>query len=217
MADFVSREGARYSTPALVKWVDDVHAAHDSGLSRAFESPERDGLPAIQVAPSEGKLLEMFVRLIRARKVVEVGTLAGYSTLRLARGLGEDGRVWSIEADERHAEIACANISAARMDDRVEVLVGRGLDVLPRLEAHGPFDAVFIDADKENYDAYGRWAAKNTRRGGLLLGDNAYFFGRLMEESPAAEAMRRFHQEAVVAYDTVCVSTPDGLLLGIKR
>jgi predicted O-methyltransferase YrrM len=91
------------------------------------------------------------------------------------------------------------------------------VEVLERLSPEGPFDAVVIDADKANYDRYGRWARANLRRGGLLLGDNAYLFGRLLDQSPEAEAMRRFHEEAAESFDTVCVPTPDGLLLGIKR
>ena len=89
--------------------------------------------------------------------------------------------------------------------------------MLPRLVRFGPFDAVFIDADKGNYDANGRWAAENTRPGGLLVGDNAFFFGRLLEDSPEAAAMRRFHEEARAYFDTVCLPPPDGMLLGIRR
>jgi caffeoyl-CoA O-methyltransferase len=183
-------------------------------LQAAFDAPGRHGVPAIQVAPSEGKLLELMLKMIGAKKVVEVGTLAGYSAIRLARS---GAKVWSIELEAKHAELARANLAAAGLADRAEVVVGAALEVLPSLERHAPFDAVFIDADKERYDAYGRWAAKHTRPGGLLLGDNAYFFGRLMEDSPGGSAMRRFHEEAAQAYDTVCVPMPDGLLVGLKR
>jgi caffeoyl-CoA O-methyltransferase len=174
-------------------------------------------MPAIQVAPSEGKLLGMLIALAGARRVVEVGTLAGYSALRIARALPPDGKLWSIEHDPRHAAVARTSIAEAGLADRVEVLVGPGVALLERLTPEGPFDAVFIDADKANYDRYGRWARANLRAGGLLLGDNAYFFGRLLEPSPEAEAMRRFHEEAAASFDTVCIPTPDGLLLGIKR
>jgi caffeoyl-CoA O-methyltransferase len=146
-----------------------------------------------------------------------VGTLAGYSTIHLARGLAPGGHLWSVEYDGHHAEVARGNIEAAGLTDRVTVVQGAGLDVLPTLEEHGPFDAVFIDADKVNYDGYGRWAARNLRPGGLLLGDNAVYFGRLLEDADAAPAMRRFHEEAAAHFDTVCIPTPDGLLLGIKR
>jgi len=214
MADADSRKGARYSTPELLDWLEKLHAPHDAGLQAAFDAPQQHGVPAIQVAPSEGKLLELLLKMIGAKKVVEVGTLAGYSAIRLARS---GAKVWSLELEAKHAELARANLAKAGLTDRAEVVVGAAVDVLPSLEKHGPFDAVFIDADKERYDVYGRWAAKNTRAGGLLLGDNAYFFGRLMEDSPGGNAMRRFHEEAAKAYDTVCVPTPDGLLLGVKR
>lgn len=217
MADDDSRAGTRYSTPELLAWVDQLHAPHDVGLKAAFDAPGTQKMPAIQVGRAEGKLLELLLKLTGAKKVVEVGTLAGYSAIRLARGLPDDGRVWSIEFDPRHAEVARKAIAAAGVAGKVEVLVGAGLDLLPGLERHGPFDAVFIDADKENYDGYGRWAAKNLRRGGLLLGDNAYLFGELLGTDARAAVMRRFHEEAATAFDTTCIPTPDGLLLGIRR
>jgi caffeoyl-CoA O-methyltransferase len=217
MADSDSRKGVRYSTPELLQYLDTLHAPHDAALTRAFDAPEREGLPAIQVNPSEGRLLELFVRLVGAKKIVELGTLAGYSAIRLARALPEGGKLWTVELEPQHARIARENIAAAGLTPKVEVCVGPALDVLPGLEKHAPFDAVFIDADKERYDVYGRWAAKHTRRGGLLLGDNAYYFGKLMEKTADAAAMRRFHEEAKDSYDTVCVPTPDGMLLGIRR
>jgi caffeoyl-CoA O-methyltransferase len=217
MADNDSRAGARYSTPELLAWLDQLHAPHDAGLAAAFDAPGNEQMPAIQVGKSEGKLLELLLKMAGAKKVVEVGTLAGYSAIRLARALPEGGKVWTIEFDPRHADVARKAIATAGVASKVEVLVGAGLDVLPTLEVHGPFDAVFIDADKENYDGYGRWAAKHLRKGGLLLGDNAYLFGELMGKDARAAAMRRFHEEATKAFDTVCMPTPDGLLLGIKR
>lgn len=216
MADVHSRAGERYADEKVRAYVDGLHAPHDQALTLAFQAPEREKMPAIQVAPSEGKLLGMLIALAGARRVVEVGTLAGYSALRIARALPPDGKLWSIEYDPRHAQVARASVAAAGLSDRVEVLEGPGVAVLERLVQHGPFDAVFIDADKGNYDRYGRWARANLRKGGLLLGDNAYFFGRLLEQSPEAEAMRRFHEEAAASFDTVCIPTPDGLLLGIK-
>lgn len=201
----------------VVDWTNRVHAPHDAGLAAAFDTPARAGIPAIQVGASEGKLLALLLAMASAKKVVEVGTLAGYSAIRLAEGVGSTGRVWTVEADPAHARLARENLRLAGVDGRVTVEEGPGLEVLPRLESHGPFDAVFIDADKGNYDHYGRWAAKHVRRGGLLLGDNAFFFGNLLDDSPSAAAMRRFHEEARTAFDTVCIPTPDGLLLGIRR
>jgi caffeoyl-CoA O-methyltransferase len=162
-------------------------------------------------------LLYVLLRLIDARKIVEVGTLVGYSAIHMARALAAGGHLWSIEYESNHADVARGNIAAAGLADRVTVLVGAGRDKLPTLEGEGPFDAVFIDADKENYDHYGMWALQHLRRGGLVLGDNAYLFGELMDDSKRGRAMRAFHELVARSCDSVCVPTPDGLVVGIKR
>jgi caffeoyl-CoA O-methyltransferase len=217
MADRDSRAGTRYYDPAILDYVEKVHASHDPGLETAFTSPDRDRMPAIQVGKSEGRLLELLARMVGARRAIEIGTLAGYSAIRLARALADGGRLWTIEVVPEHAEVARRNIAAAGLTDRVEVVLGDAMAVLPGLEQHGPFDAVFIDADKERYDQYGRWAARHLRPGGLLVGDNAFLFGNLLQDTPAGQAMRRFHEESAAAFDSVCVPTPDGLLVGLKR
>ncbi len=217
MADTDSRAGVRYADGAILSWADGVHAGHDAGLKRAFESPDGQRMPAIQVGMSEGRLLELLMRMIGARRVVEIGCLAGYSAIRMARAMPDDGRVWSVEAAPDFAVIARDNIEYAGFSQVVEVVDGAALDVLPGLEQHGPFDAVFIDADKQNYDRYGRWARANLRPGGLLIGDNAYLFGKLLGDREAAAAMRRFHEEAAEHFDSVCVPTPDGMVVAIKR
>ncbi len=217
MADNDSRSGLIYFTRALLDWTTDMHAPHDAALQQAFDAPVKHGMPAIQLAPSEARLTELLLRLAGAKKVVEVGTLAGYSALRLARALPGDGVVHTIEFDARHAEVAREVIATAGESKRITVHVGRGVDVLPTLESHGPFCGIFIDADKESYDLYGRWAARHLRPGGLLIGDNVFLFSQLLEDSPRAAAMRRFHEEAKAHFDTVCIPTPDGMLLGIKR
>jgi len=217
MADPDSRAGLLYATREILDWVARAHAPHDAALARAFDAPEEHGMPAIQLGPSEGKALELLLKLAGARQVVEIGTLAGYSAIRAARALPAGGHVHTIEFDPKHARVARENFAAANLAGTITVHEGRALDVLPRLVRFGPFDAVFIDADKANYDRYGRWAAENTRAGGLLVGDNAFLFGRLLEDSPEAAAMRRFHEEARVAFDTVCLPTPDGMLLGVRR
>ncbi len=221
MADLDSRQGHRYDSPEILAYVNDLHAGHDgphgAGLSAAFAAHGLHGLPAIQVGMSEGKLLTLLLRLAGAKKVVEFGTLAGYSAIRLAQALPSDGRLWTLELEEKHAEVARKNLLAVGLSDCVEVLVGPALEALPALESEGPFDAVFLDADKGRYDLYARWAALNLRQGGLLLVDNAYFFGELLDQVPDALAVRRCHEEAAQAFDTVCIPTPDGLLLGIKK
>ncbi len=215
MADDDSRAGSRYATRPILDWCADTHAPHDAALARAFAPP--DGVPAIMVGPSEGRLLALLCKLAGARKAVEVGTLVGYSTIHIARALGDGGHLWSIEFDPAHAAIARDNLAAADLSDRVTVVEGAGVDVLPTLEGHGPFDAVFIDADKLNYDRYGTWALANLRSGGIVLGDNAFLFGELLDDSDRGRAMRGFHELVAKACDSVCIPTPDGLVLGIKR
>lgn len=217
MADNDSRAGERYATKEIIDYLNKTHATHTEGLQRAFDAPSQHGMPAIMVGPAEGKLLRMLLQMVGAKKVVEVGTLAGYSAISMAMALPEDGHLYTIEYSPENAKVSQDNIAAAGQSHKVTVLIGAGNEVLPTLESKGPFDAVFIDADKVSYDSYGRWAAKNTRKGGLLLGDNALLFGRLLEDSPEGAAMRRFHEEARAHFETVCVYTQDGLLLGIKR
>ncbi len=223
MADLDSRQGHRYDSPEILAYLNDLHAGHGpaqdpaQALASAFAAPELRGLPAIQVGMSEGKLLTLLMRLAGVKKAVEFGTLAGYSAIRIAQALPADGRLWTLELEAMHAAVARENIAMAGLAERVEVWVGPALDAMPRLEPQGPFDAVFLDADKGRYDLYGRWAAANLRPGGLLLVDNAYYFGQLLDPSPEAAAVRRCHEEAACAFDTVCIPTPDGLLLGIRK
>jgi caffeoyl-CoA O-methyltransferase len=217
MADTDSRSGVTYIRDEILEWANRIHAPHDGALAASFEAPERLGLSQIQVSPLEGRLLALLLKLVAARKVVEVGTLTGYSALHMARSLPEGGRLWTIESDPVHAAAARESMRAGGIGDRVEVVEGPALDVLPGLELHAPFDAVFIDADKGNYDRYGRWAGEFLRSGGLLLADNAFYFGRILENDPAAEAVRRFHEETARTFDSVCIPTPDGLILGIRK
>ena len=217
MADPTSRSGQRYVDPKILAYVERVHAAHDPALKRAFDAPEPANMPAIQVSSSEGKLLGLLLRMVGARRVVEVGTLAGYSAIRMGRALPADGKLYSLELEQHHAEVARANIAAAGLAERIEVRVGPALELLPQLSPLGPFDVVFLDADKQGYPEYARWAAANLRSGGLLLADNSYYFGQLLDDSPAAAAMRRFHELVPEAFDSTCVPTPDGLVVGIRR
>lgn len=216
MADQDSRSGSRYAGAELIAYVDRIHAGHDAALQRAFDAPGKSDMPQIQVGASEGKLLTLLLRLIDARKVVEVGTLAGYSALRIARGLAAGGKLWSLELEPHHAQVARANLSAAGVADRVEVLVGSALESLETLASAGPFDAVFVDADKSGYLDYARWAHAHLRPGGLLIADNAYLFGQLMADTPNAARMREFHEFVAASFDSVCVPTPDGMVVGLR-
>jgi predicted O-methyltransferase YrrM len=154
-------------------------------------------LPSIDVSPLQGRFLEIVVRMIGARRVLEIGTLGGYSTICLARGLPADGRVVTLEFEPRHADVARANIAHAGLASRVEVRVGPALESLPVLEADGvdPFDLVFIDADKQNNDAYLRWALRLSRPGTIIICDNIVRHGRIIDpasEDPGVQGTRRF-------------------------
>ncbi|UCH29315.1 MAG: O-methyltransferase [Myxococcales bacterium] len=216
MADQDSRAGERYATAQILDYTARTHHPADPALERAFEAPARHGMPEIQLGPAEGRLLELLLRLVNAHKVVEIGTLAGYSALWMARALPPGGHLWTIESDPTHAGVAAEVIGEAGLGDRVSIIRGDAAEVLPKLSDSGPFCAVFVDADKARYDAYGRWATENLRTGGLLIGDNAYLFGRLLDDVVEAAAMRRFHEEMAKHYRSVCIPTPDGLAVGLR-
>jgi caffeoyl-CoA O-methyltransferase len=216
MADPGSRSGERYATPQILEYAAETHHPADAALSRAFEAPARHGMPEIQLGPAEGRLLGLLLSLVKARKVVEIGTLAGYSALWMARALPSSGHLWTIESDPQHAAVAAEVIGEAGYGDRVSIIRDEAVEVLPKLGDSGPFCAVFLDADKGSYDLYGRWATQNLRPGGLLIADNAYLFGRLLDDGEEAKAMRRFHEEMSTNYRSVCLPTPDGLAVGIR-
>ncbi len=217
MADSDSRAGARYATPEILAWLDRVHAPHDAALENVYKSPDATGIPAIQLGQAEAGFLEWLVRFARVKNAVEVGTLAGYSAVRIARGLVPGGHLHTLEASPEHARIARENIARAGVGERVTVVEGDARETLKALSVKGPFDLVFLDADKASYEHYGRWAREHVRVGGLLVADNVYLFGRLLSESDEAKSVRRFHEEAATHFDTACVPTPDGLLVGVRR
>jgi caffeoyl-CoA O-methyltransferase len=216
MADQDSRAGARYATAQILDYAARTHHPDDPALQRAFDAPARHGMPEIQLGPAEGRLLELLLGLANATKAVEIGTLAGYSAIWMARALPPGGHLWTIEADARHAGVAAEVIREAGLGDKVTIIDGEAAEVLPKLSDSGPFCAVFLDADKGRYDVYGRWATENLRPGGLLIGDNAYLFGRLLDDADDAKAMRRFHEEMAQHYRSVCIPTPDGLAVGVR-
>jgi len=160
----------------------------DDSLDAAVRAQRAADMPAIEVAPTGGKLLWLLARLSGARRVLEIGTLGGYSTIWLARGIPDDGRVVTIEAEPRHAEVARGSIDRAGVGERVDIRVGRGADVLPTLEDQAPFDLVFIDADKESNTVYLDWAARLGRPGTLIVVDNVVRAGRVADaEDPSPQ------------------------------
>ena len=236
MADEASRAGHGYATHAVLDYLERVHVRRDDAIQRATETPARTGIAPIHISSLEGVFLSLVMRLAGARKVVEIGTLAGVSALHIVRALPPDGHLWTLEVNPTHAAAARENFNVAGVADRVTVVEGTAVSTLPTLERHGPFDAVFIDADKWAYDTYAKWAAQHLRPGGLLLADNALFFGRLTDTartaaaitvdghnipaaavSAGAAAMRRFHEYVSEHFDSTCLATPEGLVVAIRR
>ncbi|KKC01568.1 O-methyltransferase [Mycobacterium nebraskense] len=159
----------------------------DPALGATLEASDAAGLPQIAVSAQQGKFLSLLAGAIQARRILEIGTLGGYSTIWLARGAGPQGRVVTLEYEPKHAEVARTNLERAGLADRVEVKVGAALDTLPTLNG-GPFDLVFIDADKENYVAYLEWAARLARPGALIVADNVIREGRVLQPQHNAQA-----------------------------
>jgi predicted O-methyltransferase YrrM len=160
-------------------FLDDTVIGDDPTLTAALEASDAAGLPQIAVSSQQGKFLSVLAGAIAARRILEIGTLGGFSTIWLARGAGPDGRVTTLEYEPKHAEVARANLQRAGVADRVQVVVGPALETLPTV-AGDPFDLVFIDADKENYVTYLDWAVKLTRPGGLIVVDNVIREGGIL-------------------------------------
>ena len=184
---------------AVDRYITDLIAPSDAVLDAVLASSAAAGLPEIHVSPSQGKLLYLLARIQGAREILELGTLGGYSTIWLARGLAEGGRLLTIETDPKHAEVAAANFARAGMASIVELLLGPALETLPRLAANGrgPFDLIFIDADKENYADYLRWALKLSRIGTLIISDNVVRNGAVIDPAssdPRVQGVRRFYE-----------------------
>jgi predicted O-methyltransferase YrrM len=181
------------------EYVTDLLAPPDEALEAGLQAGEAAGLPQIQVSPPQGKLLYLLAKSIGARTILEFGTLAGYSTIWLAQALPADGRLVSLEAERRYAEVATKSIAAAGLAEIVEVRVGPALEQLPQLDADGigPFDLTFIDADKVHTPDYFAWALEHSRPGSLIVADNVVRDGRLADpdsDDPAIPAQRRFHE-----------------------
>lgn len=184
---------------AVDRYISDLLVPPDPALDAALAASTAAGLPAINVAPNQGKLLHLLARLKGARTILEIGTLGGYSTIWLARALPADGRLITLEAEPKHAEIARANIARAGLDRIVELRLGRALDTLPQIaaEGRGPFDLVFIDADKASIAEYFAWALKLTRVGSLIIVDNVVRKGAVIDaasEDPNVRGVRRFNE-----------------------
>jgi predicted O-methyltransferase YrrM len=179
-------------------YIADLLIGRDEALDRTLEASDRAGLPQINVSPSQGKMLNLIARIHGARRILEIGTLAGYSTIWLARALPQDGELITLEADPHNAEVAAQNIATAGLADRVEVKVGKALDTLPTLT--GTFDLFFIDADKVNNPRYFQWALEHSRPGSVIIVDNVVRSGLVLDaESTDASVVGTRELGALIA------------------
>jgi predicted O-methyltransferase YrrM len=211
------------------QYISDLFEDQDSCLAAAEQSIAEANIPSISISANQGKFLQLLARLTNAKKILEIGTLAGYSTIWLARALPQNGRLITLEYEQLHAEVAQKNIARAGLDRIVDIRVGKGLDLLPQLEAEGagPFDMIFIDADKPPYKEYFDWALKLSRPGTLIVADNVIREGKVLEEKSSDEmvsGVKRFNEAlaanpAVTAtiIQTVGSKEHDGMALAIVK
>ena len=177
-------------------YVEDLFAPPDEILEAALRDSRRAGLPAINVSPNEGRLLQLLTEIAESRRILEIGTLGGYSAIHFARALPDDGALISLEIDEHHAGVARNNVGRAGLSEKVEIRVGDAHELLAAIieDEEGPFDVIFIDADKESYPEYLDASLRLVRRGSLILGDNTIRGGTVLDpKDSTAQATREFN------------------------
>jgi predicted O-methyltransferase YrrM len=212
---------------AVDSYITELLVPADPALEAALAASSAAGLPPINVAPNQGKLLHLLARLQGARTILEIGTLGGYSTIWLARALPPNGRLISLEYNPKHADVARANIANAGIADIVDVRTGKAIDLLPQIaaEGHGPFDFIFIDADKPSNTEYFQWALRLARPGSLIIVDNVVRNGEVIDATstdPSVQGVRRFNEflasekrVSATALQTVGSKGYDGLALAL--
>jgi predicted O-methyltransferase YrrM len=211
------------------RYFGDLLVPPDHVLDAALAANRQGELPAIDVSPLQGKFLEFLVRISGARRVLEIGTLGGYSTLWMARTLPEGGRIVTLEVEPHHADVARANLANGGVLDRVELIVGPAIESLRMLKESScvPFDLIFIDADKESYREYLDWALKLSRRGTVMVADNVVREGKVVQpdcDDPRVQGVRRFAEFlaaeprlSATVLQTVGVKGYDGFALAVVR
>lgn len=183
---------------AVDGYIEALFKLRDHDLEHTLAASEKAGLPEIQISPAQGKLLTILAKLIGARRILEIGTLGGYSAICLARGLAEGGELVTLESEEAHAKVARESLERAGFSGQSHIVLGPALQTLPDVEARGPFDMIFIDADKDNYPGYLDWALKLTRPGGLIVADNIVREGEVVDpqsEDPLVIGVRKFNEQ----------------------
>ena len=200
-------------------YVNELFVREDDSLRYVREQTAARGLPQINLEPNEAKLLQLLVRLNGAKRVIEVGALAGYSGICIARALPADGKLITIEVSSLHAEVARAHFEYAGLADKVTVLQGAGVEVLPKLAVDAPYDLMFIDADKGNYHNYLEWAADHLRVGGAVVADNAFWQGYIFNpQTEDDHAMVEFNRRLAEhpQFVSTIIEVGDGIALGVK-
>lgn len=210
-------------------YLGDVLVRQDKHLDDAVAASDAAGLPSIQVSPPQGKLLEILILMMKAKNILEVGTLGGYSTIWMARSLPPDGRVVTLEIDPKHAEVAQENFKRAGLAKKIELRVGNARDIMPAMidEGMGPFDFVFIDADKASNPDYFGWALRMSRPGTVIIVDNVIRDGHIIEsdsEDASVQGVRRLNELMsnsaginVTALQTVGVKGYDGFSVALVQ
>jgi predicted O-methyltransferase YrrM len=203
---------------AVDQYINGLLAPSDSALDAALEASAAANLPSIQVSPSQGKLLHVLARLVNARNILEIGTLGGYSTIWLARALPPGGRLLTLEADPKHADVSRKNFARAGLANVIELRQGKALESLPRVaaEGRGPFDLIFIDANKSNMAEYFDWSLKLSRRGSVIIADNVIRHGGVLDadsDDVDIQGVRRFNERLAAEH---CVSATEIQTVGSK-
>ena len=210
---------------AVDKYFDEMLIPRDSALDDALAAASAENLPAIQVSSVQGKLLHLLARIMGARNILEIGTLGGYSTIWMARALPEGGRIITLEADPKHAEVAQKNFARAGVENKIELRLGKALDTLPKVAADGraPFDMFFIDANKSNMPEYFEWSLKLARKGSVIIADNVVREGAVLDarsKDADIQGIRRFlemvgkeKRVSGTALQTVSTKSYDGFAL----
>ncbi len=211
------------------KYISQLFHDEDDCLKETEKSIIDSGIPQISISPNQGKFLQILARLCNAKKILEMGTLGGYSTIWMARALPGDGKLVTLEIDKKHAEVAQKNFDRCGLASKIEIRLGKAIDILPQLETEGagPFDMIFIDADKPPYTEYFQWALKLSKPSALIIADNVIREGKiLMEESPdeMVAGVKRFNkflsqcpQVTATIFQTVGAKEHDGMAIAIVK
>ncbi len=207
-----------------IEYIRRLYAAQDGLLGEIANELEKRNV-AIQVGPDEGRLLQLLIAMNGVKTIVEVGTLAGYSAIWMARALPEDGHIYAINKDPEHVQMAQGFFARCECNQKITQLAGDAHKVLPELSPKAPFDMIFIDADKISYPAYLDWAEKNIKKGGLIVADNTFLAGAVLQETPPEDVapttwknMRSFNERLgdKSKYNATIIPTNEGLSVAVK-